>query len=84
MQAAAATVLGMSKKTGKPGRPAGRPAGRQPKYSLSARIDPAIGAALERYVEDTEPRPTHTSVVELALRRLLKEVGYWPPQEGRT
>jgi hypothetical protein len=34
--------------------------------------------ALDDYVDQTEPAPTRTAVVELALRRYLASVGFWP------
>jgi hypothetical protein len=65
----------MAKKR-KPGRPA---TGRRPTYLVYARIDPALGAAFDQYLEKTRPKPTTTAAVELALERLLTEAGYWPP-----
>lgn len=72
------TIPVMAKKR-KPGRPS--TGGRKPGYVVYARINPALGAAFERYVEETRPKPTQTSVIELALERLLAEAGYWPPPE---
>jgi hypothetical protein len=66
-----------ARKVGRP--PAG---GRRPAYTLYVRIDPALGAAFERYVEETKPKPTQTSAVELALEKLLTEAGYWPPPDA--
>jgi hypothetical protein len=56
--------------------------GKQPRRrgdSLHVWIDPAIRQALTAYVEQTEPETSATAVVELALRRYLQSVGFWPP-----
>jgi hypothetical protein len=66
----------------KPGRPS--TGGRKPAYILYVRINPALGAAFDRYVEETRPKPTATSAAELALEKLLAEAGYWPPPESST
>lgn len=68
------TMLGMARKS-----KAGRPKGRKPTYIVYARVDPKIGEALEAYIAQTEPRPSQTAAVELALKRLLAEAGLWPP-----
>jgi hypothetical protein len=74
-------MLHMSeKKKGKAGgRGPGRPPGRVPSVTIFARVPPALGEALEAYVEATRPKTTNTAVVELALERYLSEVGFWPP-----
>jgi len=58
-----------------------RAQGRSPAHTIYVRIEPGLGAALERYLNETEPRPSLTAVVELALRRYLSAVQYWPPKE---
>lgn len=67
------TIFGMASK-----RKPGRPKGRKPSYTVYARVDPVLGQALEAYIDRTEPRPSQTAVIELALKRLLKEAGFWP------
>lgn len=69
------TIPGMAKR-GKPGRPKGR----KPAYVIYVRVDPAIGAALDAYIDQTEPRPSQTAAVELALKRLLTQAGFYPPK----
>lgn len=48
---------------------------------VSVYVDPEIREALDAYVDQAEPTTTLTAVVELALRRYLKSVGYWPPPD---
>ena len=52
---------------------------RPGKTNINVWISAPIAAAMERYIEETEPTPTATSAFELALKRFLTEVGYWPP-----
>jgi hypothetical protein len=56
-----------------------RGTGRTPRYILYARIDVALGEVLDRYVRDTKPRPSATSVTELALQEYFERLGLWPP-----
>ncbi len=37
-------------------------------------------AALDRYIEETRPQPTDSSVLREALERYLTDKGYWPPK----
>jgi hypothetical protein len=69
----------MSPSKKKPGNRSG--GGKQPRRrgdSLHVWIDPAIRQSLTEYVEQTEPETNATAVVELALRRYLESVGFWP------
>ena len=68
-----------SHKKKRPGPPPS--GGRRPAYTLYCRIEPALGAAFDRYLSETRPKPTATSAVELALENLLTAAGYWPPSE---
>lgn len=52
--------------------------GRSPHYQLFVRIDPDLGDAFQEYLDETEPKPTTTSAVELAIKLLLKQAGRWP------
>jgi hypothetical protein len=47
--------------------------------SLHVWIDPTIRQTLTAYVEQTKVEKNATAVVELALRRYLQSVGFWPP-----
>jgi len=42
-------------------------------------IDPALYEALRAYLGSQRPRPTTTSVVEVALEDFLRARGFWPP-----
>src|SRR5262245_31141660 len=68
------TMAGMATK-----KKHGNGRGRKPAYTLFVRISPQLGAAFEGYVAATEPRPSRTSVLELALREYLTRRGVWPP-----
>lgn len=63
-------MLSMAKK--KPTKRSGVP--------LHVWIDPALAAALEAYLEQTEPSVFKTAAVETALRGFLREKGHWPPK----
>jgi hypothetical protein len=41
-------------------------------------IDPSLYAAFEAYLESKRPRPTKTSVVEVALDDFLRKEGFPP------
>jgi hypothetical protein len=56
-----------------------KPQGRSPAYVVYARIDPAIGAALDRYMESLEAAPSMKASLEAALKHFLKAKGFWPP-----
>ena len=81
------TMLDMVEKRSKPQdkRGRGRPSqgGRSAAYIVYARIDTEIGAALDAYVKATEPEPKFRAVIELALKKLLGEAGFWPPAEPK-
>jgi hypothetical protein len=64
-------------------RKPGRPKGRQPTYTLYARVAPEVGAAFERYIEATEPRPSDKAVIELAIKEFLRSRDFWPPKSGQ-
>lgn len=55
---------------------------RPGKANLNVWIAASVVDALDNYVEGTEPKPTATSAVELALKRFLTEAGYWPPAKS--
>lgn len=48
--------------------------------SVFARIDDAIGEALDAYLKAQRPRPTMTAVLETALEDFLRAKGFLPPQ----
>lgn len=48
---------------------------------LHAWIEEAIMAALDAYLEGTDPRISKTAFVEMALRKALRDVGCWPPKK---
>jgi hypothetical protein len=54
---------------------------RSPSRVVFARISPALGEALDRYIDSLRPRPTMTSVLEVMVEDYLKSKGFWPPQE---
>lgn len=37
--------------------------------------------ALRRFVQETEPHPTLTAVINTALEHYLKSQSFWPPRE---
>lgn len=43
-------------------------------------IDPDVMAAVDEYVEESEPRVSKTAFVEAALKDLLRKYGCWPRQ----
>jgi hypothetical protein len=47
-------------------------------------IDPAIAAALQAYLDGTEPSVFKTAAVESALREFLRARGHWPPSTPTT
>jgi hypothetical protein len=61
-----------------------KPAGKKRKppnrsgEPINVWVDPELRAALNAYVEEIEPRTTLTGAVELALKRMLTQAGYWP------
>lgn len=81
MIAAAATIERMAQKKTGDGEGGARKPNRSPSYPLFARIPPALGEALDAYLASLEPRSTAAAVVELALQKLLKEKGFWPPKQ---
>lgn len=52
--------------------------------NLNVWIAREVVAALRRYVADTEPSPTLTSAVQLALTRFLTREGYLDPPTNPT
>jgi hypothetical protein len=46
--------------------------------ALGVYIDEKLADALAAYIRDTRPKPSKTSVIELALEKLLTDAGYWP------
>lgn len=56
----------------------GRPGLQQP---LMAWIDPDLYGALQAYLASQRPKPTTTSVLEVALEDFLRGKGFWPPAE---
>lgn len=68
-----------------PDPPSGKKPNRKPAYIIYARVDPVIGEAWEKYLAETEPEPTVTAALELALKRFLRQEGYLPsppPKDG--
>lgn len=39
-----------------------------------------MGAALQKYLDESLPRVSKTSAVEAAMAAFLEEKGYWPPR----
>ncbi len=75
-------LMADKKKGGKKPRGPGRPAtGRSPHVVLFSRVPPALGEALQQYVESREPKTTSSAVVELAVRRFLVSEGFYPPKK---
>lgn len=52
--------------------------------AVNAWVDPALYAALQKYLDEQRPRPTMTSVVEVCLEDFLREKGYWPPADAQA
>lgn len=61
----------------KPGRPSKKRVRKG--YTFAVYIDPRIGEAVERFLDEHEPRTDKTALAEMALKKLLTEFGYWPP-----
>jgi hypothetical protein len=61
-----------------------KPQGRSPAFTVFVRIPLDLGEALERYVDETRPKPTTTSAVTLAIEELLRKAGFWPPPPGSS
>lgn len=64
------------------GRPPKRPIepgqSRSSAYVIAVRLDPALGAAFDRWVGSMEVEPTMTAAVETALREFLRAKGFYP------
>lgn len=63
------------KPVGRPAKGDDRPAG----ISRTFRFDPALLAALDRFIRSQRYKTTRTDVLEVALQELLKAEGFWPP-----
>jgi hypothetical protein len=48
--------------------------------AINVWIDDALFAALQKYINSLRPRPTTTSVVEMALEDLLRAQHLWPSE----
>ena len=55
-----------------------------PAEPFFARVEPALGAALDAYLNSLQPRSRMTAVVELVLKKHLQKVGFWPPPQDPT
>ncbi|OWK34242.1 hypothetical protein [Fimbriiglobus ruber] len=53
---------------------------KQPRKAFHA--DPKLFQALDKYVDETRPQPTESSVLRDALEEYLNKRGYWPPKDG--
>lgn len=91
MNCDAATIVRMAKKssTRKTAAPPAEPEpkkgqNRSPSYELYCRIRLDLGELLVDYIETTEPRPSKTSVVELALVRYFTSLGLWPLKKPKA
>ena len=49
---------------------------------VGVHLPPDLRLALHDYIKGTEPEPTITAVVRLAIRRFLDESGYLPGSKG--
>lgn len=84
MTASVKTLNDSERHMAKPNRGRKDDKGSKPKadrtgLQVGGYIDPDIRHALDRYLTETEPAPSITNVLEVALRRFLSSVGYWPP-----
>lgn len=73
-----ATMLSMSDKKKKP------KSGDKPKRAgvpLHVWIDEGLAAALQAYLDETEPNVFKTAAVETALKDFLRLKGHWPPKK---
>lgn len=66
----------------KPRRSAGQPdlASDRAGVPLHVWIDSEIAAALQGYLDETEPSVFKTAAVESALKDFLRSRGHWPPK----
>src|SRR5262245_30383182 len=70
-----------SPKTAKTGR--GRPRAEKPKdRRIGFRLRADLAEGLDAYLASLRPRPTDTSVMEVALEDYLRGKGFWPPPAG--
>jgi hypothetical protein len=51
---------------------------KRPGYPVFARIDASLGEAIEAYLEAQRPKPTLTSLLEVAIEDFLRSKGFWP------
>jgi hypothetical protein len=80
MVSADATIGGMPRSR-KSETPPKQP-NRSPAYTVYARIDPALGAVLEKHIDSVRPKTTLTAVLELAIEEYLAKQGLWPPTDA--
>jgi hypothetical protein len=71
-------TMARKKKTTDEQQPERQPPKRSGK-PIQAYISDEMHDALQAFIENSRPRPTMTSVVEMALEDLLRKVGAWPP-----
>ncbi len=58
--------------------------GRSAAYTVYARIDPQLGAALEAYIKSLKPQPSLTATVETLIEECLQARGFWPPPSKKS
>lgn len=81
MGGASATIFDMAKTQKGKGRPS---TGRRQTVPVYARIDPALAKAFNEYVDSLEPKTSASAMVELLIKRLLRELSLWPDKEGEA
>lgn len=46
--------------------------------NINVWVEPELGEAFEKYLEEVRPKPTRKTAVEAALELLLTQAGRWP------
>jgi hypothetical protein len=81
MGSAAGTIADMAKK--KPTK-LGRPTGRKATVPVYARVDPTLNEVWTGHIESLEPKTSSSAMIELLMKRYLREQGLWPPTARST
>ena len=58
--------------------------GRSPAWVVYARVEPELQGPVEAYINSHEYPPALARVIERALKNLLKEAGFWPPEKEKA
>jgi hypothetical protein len=76
MLLASVNLVGMAKKSDKPGP--GRPKGRKPFAAFSLRMEPARAESLRQYVKGLRPQTTVTAIINMLVEEFMQKHGIEP------